>query len=349
MRERLFSLGEWWIDKGEDSPCYYRYTYDKRRRRTVRASLGTADFDEACQRLAEHVVLHGRMRDERPAEVPVGIVLARYYDRHASAQPSADTAKRAIDLWGDFWGDDAVSELTPTRQRAFRQWLEQRGYSVGYVKRVITVGKAALNWAHKEQEIAAVPYVALPSGGDRYTYRSPDAELRRFLAAARTIPHLYTYALIRLGTLCRNDAALDLAPAQVDWGLRTVDLNPAGRQQTKKRRPTVPLPDVLREHLRPLAAADGPFVQWRGRPVRSVKRAFHKAAEAAGCDPRFIPKTLRHTGATELRRRRVPGWEVSGQLGHRVGGTSEIYAIYDPDYHGATRQALDEWVGGLLS
>jgi integrase len=348
MREREFVLGDWWIERIAASPFYYRFTYDRRKRQTVRASLGTADFDEACRRLAEHVVAHGRLRDERPADVPIAVVLRRYYERHAAEQASAETARHAIRHWNKFWGEDAVADMSPARQREFARQMCQAGLSIGYVRRVIGVGKAALNWAHREQEIATVPHVFLPTGGGRYSYRSPDRELRAFLSEARSIPHLYTYALIRLGTLCRNDAALDLAPAQVDWELRTVDLNPAGRQQTKKRRPVVPLPDFLRDHLRPQAPASGPFVQWGGEGVRSVKGAFQRTAQAAGCDPRFIPKTLRHTGATELRRRRVPGWEVSGQLGHRVGGTSEIYATYDPDYQGATRMALDEWVGGLL-
>ena len=49
----------------------------------------------------------------------------------------------------------------------------------------------------------------------------------------------------------------------------------------------------------------------------------------------MIPYTIRHTMATELRKRGVPPWEVSGMLGHRSEHkTTEIYAHYAPDYLG---------------
>jgi hypothetical protein len=51
--------------------------------------------------------------------------------------------------------------------------------------------------------------------------------------------------------------------------------------------------------------------------------------------------------ATELRRRGVPAWEVSGLLGHRQAGTSEIYAKFDPDYLGKARMALEDWLADL--
>src|SRR3546814_11464904 len=44
------------------------------------------------------------------------------------------------------------------------------------------------------------------------------------------------------------------------------------------------------------------------------------------------PKLVQHSMASELRKRRVDPWELSGQLGHRVLKTSEISALYDPDY-----------------
>ncbi len=78
----------------------------------------------------------------------------------------------------------------------------------------------------------------------------------------------------------------------------------------------------------------------------SIKHALRRAAERAGV-PAVSPKTFRHTMATELRRRGVPAWEVSGMLGHKTGGTSEVYAKYDPDYLGHAAQAIDAYFGEM--
>ena len=53
--------------------------------------------------------------------------------------------------------------------------------------------------------------------------------------------------------------------------------------------------------------------------------------------------------ATELRKRGVPPWEVSGLLGHKSAGfaTTEIYAKYDPDYLGKAAEEIDAYFGEL--
>ncbi len=39
----------------------------------------------------------------------------------------------------------------------------------------------------------------------------------------------------------------------------------------------------------------------------------------------------------------MPGWEVSGFLGHKQGGVTERYAKLAPDYLGQAAQAIDEY------
>ncbi|HBT67099.1 MAG TPA: hypothetical protein DEB63_01295 [Agrobacterium sp.] len=53
--------------------------------------------------------------------------------------------------------------------------------------------------------------------------------------------------------------------------------------------------------------------------------------------------SLRHTMATELRRRGVSAWEIEGLLGHRRPSTTEKYAHYAPDYLSAGRMAIDAY------
>lgn len=52
---------------------------------------------------------------------------------------------------------------------------------------------------------------------------------------------------------------------------------------------------------------------------------------------------------TELRKREVPPWEVSGMLGHKSAGyrTTEIYAKFDPNYLDKAIAAIDTYFGEL--
>lgn len=345
-----FQLGEFWLSQQRRSGQWCRTWYDRKTRQTRRASLGTRDAEEAKVRLAEWFVREAELRDLKPADVPVPTVLERYYAQHGAALPSKDTAKRAVALWNEFWDDATVADLSVQRQREFVAWLAGRGLSDGYVRRVVGVGKAALNRAYEHQEIREVPFVRLEPAGSTYDRRATVEQLAAFLSAVPPeLEHVFTYAMIRLNTGCRGDAARDLQPFQCDFAHRLVRLNPEGRRQTKKRRPVVPMTDTLASVLQGMKV-EAFYVHWHGKRVGSIRRAWSIVRTAAGLPAWFAPKVLRHTVATELRKRGVPGWEVSGLLGHTRGdaeATTAAYAKYDPAFLGNARRELDAWMSEI--
>ena len=176
-------------------------------------------------------------------------------------------------------------------------------------------------------------------------------------------------------------AILELTTFQVDCDARLIRLNPAGRAQNKKRRPTLPICDALLPWLRGLPA--GHVVQYRGKPLGGTKMLFrhltdrvsrkirHEAAAAARmdwrpsrrteawraieegrCRPAEIMKvtayTVRHTVAAEMRKRGVPVWEVAGFLGHSSGyKTTERYARFGPDHLAGAVKAIDGYFADL--
>ena len=111
--------------------------------------------------------------------------------------------------------------------------------------------------------------------------------------------------------------------------------------QTKKRRPVVPITDTL------LPALQNPtgehLVNWHGRPIKKVRTLVRDTAKRAGIG-KIGTRTIRHTMATELRKRGVPMWEVEGFLGHKMPTTSERYARYAPDYLSAAATAIDDYL-----
>ncbi|MEW9573800.1 tyrosine-type recombinase/integrase [Rhodanobacter sp. Si-c] len=281
--------------------------------------------------------------------MPIVACIDRYWLQRGQFLPSRDTAKRSITLWREYWGDTrTITDLTAGAQEDFTTWLSSKGYSDGYVRRVIGVGQTALNRSWKRGEVRQVPFVQLPQGGEAYPHHASRAQLVTLLNTPMP-KHMRTYTLIRLCTGCRGDAALDLQPFQVQWDDKLIHLNPAGRRQTKKYRPVVPLTRVLAAHLKTCSAASH-YVNWCGRPVGSIRTTWRKIRKAAELPTWFAPKVLRHTVASELRRRGVPGWEVSGLIGHKRGeaaATTGGYAKYDPAYLGKARKALDAWLTDL--
>lgn len=345
-KEDRFQLGEFWLSQNRIG-TWCRTSFDPDARQTRRTSLGTTDIEQAKLAFAEWYIKYADLKDEKPSDVPVATLLERYAAQRGNSLASVDTVKRAVALWTEFWGTDTVAEMTIARQEAFSNWLRGHNLSDAYVRRIVGVGKAALNRAHKRQEITHVPYITLPPEGEPFEHWATDDQIAAFLNAVPLDSHLWLYCLIRLNTACRGDAARELAPRQIDFATNVLRLNPPGRKQTKKRRPVVPLTNVLRNALVGNEMPEVPYVNWHGKKIDSIRRAWRETRAQTDLPPWFIPKVLRHTVATELRRRGVPGWEVSGLLGHTKGESAETtsrYAKFAPDFMAASRNALDAWM-----
>ena len=76
-------------------------------------------------------------------------------------------------------------------------------------------------------------------------------------------------------------------------------------------------------------------VEWNGRPVKSVKKAFAAAAKAArlattGPD-KITPHILRHTAATWLMRNGEDTWIAAGFLGMSEKVLIENYGHHHPE------------------
>ena len=63
----------------------------------------------------------------------------------------------------------------------------------------------------------------------------------------------------------------------------------------------------------------------------------------------MIPYTIRHTIATEMRKRGVSPWDVAAWLGHKIVEfkTTERYAKVDPNYLAGARKAIDAYMADL--
>jgi integrase len=154
-------------------------------------------------------------------------------------------------------------------------------------------------------------------------HRGPDKG-QKLATDKQPLRHLARFILIGLYTGTRA-AAIAAASPVAQQGRSFVDLDRGifyrlaqGTSATSKRQPPVPLPPRLLAHFRrwhDKGIAKQHFVEFNGRPVKSVKTAFKKAISISGLEGKISPHTLRHTAATWLMQVGVSTWEAAGFLG----------------------------------
>ena len=150
---------------------------------------------------------------------------------------------------------------------------------------------------------------------DKRTERAVGRHLARFILTG-----LYTGT--RSGAICGAALMPTIGRGHVDLEQGVFYRRAAGARETKKRQPPVRLPDRLLAHLRRwhrLGIAKQAVVEWNGKPVRSVRKAFATAVKAAGLDGLGItPHVLRHTAATWAMQGGGDLWQIAGFLGMTV-------------------------------
>jgi integrase len=339
-----FRIGDYWLSKHSTSRYWQRSWYDGQRRQVRRVSLGTESFQDAKDQLADWFFRTHRPRDAAPAEVALSVILTDYYESYAVGIASAQQQEIACGHLTAFFGDATIAEVTHKRQEAYIEQRRDRGIANSTISRELSVLRAALERARRRGELNNVPHVISAGQGAARDRRLTMPEFAALLDAAKS-EHFIRFLIFAANTLSRPEALLDLKTFQIDTDNRLIHLNPPGREQTKKRRPTVPITDTLLPWTQGIVTNH--VISYAGRRVLSVKKAFKLAREAAGLGSDVIPYTIRHTMATELRKRGVPMEEIAGFLGHKIGGVTEVYAKFDPNYLGLAARAIDAYFAEL--
>jgi len=348
-------IGSYWLSKRPDrdgpDDAWYRTWYDKRGRQTRRASLGTTDLHEATLILSDWVAKNGSANcDISPDKVDLVAVLESYWNEHASKLPSADTAFNGLCYWREYWKEATVSELKPLEQRRFWKWLAAKGLEAGGIDRVLSDGKAALNWAVKWQILANAPHIFLMQTEVDRRSRKPMGrpivpKEMALLIDATNSRHMLTYLIIAITTMARPGAILDLGGAQFDREHDRVDLNPPGRKQNKKHRPILAVAPTLKPWLQAVTDPSRRYVTYGGKPVESIGTAWVNLVTESGLDSRVTPYSIRHGMGREMRKRKVPKDQISIFLGHLPkdsDATTSIYAPYEPEYCSEAIAAIED-------
>jgi integrase len=320
-----------------------------------------------------------RERNRHPAEILVldvlNIYLADTAGKHARPQ---ETKQRVLTL-ADFWQPHTLADVNGNRCREYvawrvgQPWKSAKPEQTGHPPRLVTEAaarreledlRAAINHHRREGLCSEIVSVILPAkSGSREVWltRSQAARLIKGAWRARQVmrdkrtqravgQHLARFILIGLYTGTRHGAICGAA-LMPTIGRGFVDLDRGvfhrranGARQTKKRQPPVRLPDRLLAHLRRwhrLGIAKDAVVEWNGKPVRSVRKAFAMAVKAAGLDGAGItPHALRHTAATWAMQAGGDLWQIAGFLGMTVEMLERVYGHHHPDFQREAAEAV---------
>lgn len=251
-----------------------------------------------------------------------------------------------------FFAFDHVGDLTYFRQKEFMEWCSrEKGHSIGYIGFMLGIVSAAVHRAHEKGELLYCPkiYSGLQRIADALDepvpeaaeYARPIEEIAALLDAIK-YDHVFRFVMLGLNTLARPAAIMDLTRFQVNRRDGLVNLNPAGRKQTKKYRPTIPISKTLDGWLE---IWDGDhLIQHGKRRVYNCRGGLRRASDNAGIQ-RVNQYTFRHTMAKVGRQKGVPIDQIAMMLGHkRPGyGMTERYTKYDPTYLRDMVRAIDSY------
>lgn len=341
--KKLYQVGDFWLS--QRGAAFYRTWYDNDNRQTRRVSLGVASLDEAKAKLHKWYLENQRGR-ERGEDATLKDVFAVWMNEHGKNLRSADSYAILLRRWTEFYGEDAkVSDLKDIhRQEDFQRWLFDRGLASNSVNRVQEAGRTAINRAWKRGMVENKPFIhCIPIERIKPKGRPLSVEEISQLYT-HAADHVRLFLILMLGTAARNEAITSLTWPQIDFDAGLVHLNPPGRKQTTKRRPSVKLVPFVREVLEPMEKSTPRVIMFRGQKVAECMRGMRRAVARAGLEGDVSAYSCRHTVARWMRREGVSPWEAACQLGHKMPGYSmtELYAADSPDYLENAARAIDK-------
>ena len=191
-------------------------------------------------------------------------------------------------------------------------------------------------------EIARMLWVCWRHKRDQIPMRGPRAGQRIESKSFYDMRHVARFILVGVYTGSRTTPVLRASFAPGD-GRAHLDLDaelyhrlPEDMAEAEnKKSPTSRISPRLLAHLRRWKAMDKPggyVVEWRGKPIMSVKTAWRQARTLAGVSGNPTPHTLRHTAVTWLKQQGVSSFDVAGFTGMSEQMVERVYGKHDPEF-----------------
>lgn len=307
-------------------------------------------------------------------DIPIADVLSIYLDDHVDPEKgeSEITAQerhlvQTIGRLNKFWGSKVLTDINTREAKGYVKHRQKDGGGPGGARRDLEMLRAAINHHGAENLHYGKVSVWLPEKGearDRWLTRSEAAAMiwaawryrevqtihvgpdkgKKVITDRRPLRHVARFLLIgcytgtRAGAIASASKLRSIGKSYVDLERGMYYRKAIGKKTTNKRQPPAPIPPRLLTHMRRwdrLGVAKEHFVEYNGKPVLSVKKAFRTVVKLAKIDTtveNVTPHTLRHTAATWLMHQGVDLWTAAGYLGMTVEVLERVYGHHHPDH-----------------
>ncbi len=239
----------------------------------------------------------------------------------------------------DFFGDYRPDQLTPA---LLRQYVSSRPASAA--RREMEELRASI-----PADLRPCPFPLPPQRPPRERFMSRE-EGRDLLDAAHTY-HVKLFILIGLTTGQRAGAILDLTWDRVMWDSSVLDFRNPEKGENRKRRGVCPVDSrtiAALQEARQIAKTDR-VIEFNGAPVGSIKKAFARAALAAGLvddggRATVSPHIMKHSVISWLA---MDGWTVDAISDFTSTDEKTVKRIYRKVNPGYLRDLAESLGNGL--
>lgn len=286
--------------------------------RTRRVSLGETDPEIAQAAFRDWVSQQQLVR-------PTGVITCGYIlESYFNAKPEIIPRRHLLDFFRHHLPTGINQPLLGAYSRT------RSGLAPATIRTELGILNSALKWAVRTKLIAEAPFIPLPEGSPPRDLWITRQEAAKLVKAAGSF-HIQLFILLAKNTAARAGAILDLTWDRVKHG--RIDFNDPTKPRTRKKRAVVPIAPELVEPLQEarIGARTAFVIEYAGKPVRSIKKGFHRAAVKAGM-PKVTPHVLRHSVATWLAEDGVPLADIAAMLGNSEKMVERVYAKYTPGY-----------------
>ena len=345
--------------------------YNPTRKKDDCTSAGTTDLELAKIKLDRLYLGEGCCKlcgqqlpqDESADSDLISRIVADYITGHAETRTTADSIKGKLAMVSRYIGDKPVrvGNINEKWIEAFRKWATTEPYYVGpagnrrakFRKRSTAEGgvvqlAAAIRFAGKKPLFQPKQFIKFDNSPDfranvplmaamfRWCLYPTGASEKEIDRKRRGRVNVLYYLRMAVATWARPDAILDatLATEKRQWvsDARVFRLNPAERDQTKKHRPIVPVPELVGAWLDtlpkgPILPAEPSKATW-GRMMAELKPGL---GEGEG-GMKLIRRSMSSMALDSL------GLEYEGQIdmmmGHRKFKVTDIYTVPKPSLLG---------------
>lgn len=298
----------------------------------VRIALGTADRGLAEARAREYWRARHQPAGEKLSDIWAAYVADKQVDR-VVADPSGSTWKALEPSFGHM----LAPQITREDCRAHTAKRRKAGKSDSTIRKELEMLRAAVRFRYGN----AAPAIWMPPPAKPRDHYLTREQITKLLDNIET-PHVRLFVVLAVTTGARMSALLDLTWDRVSLDKGIIDLNPAGRDTTNKRRAVVPIASRADTELRKaLGGAMTEYViEYGGGPVKSVKKALQAASKRSGIQ--CSAHVFRHTAGVWMAEADVPMQKIAQYLGHTSTRVTETtYARYSPSFMRDASAALD--------